>query len=65
MADQLTWIKSTYSGPNDNCVEVAGLPSGSRALRDSKAVAGPTMAVAGGEWQAFIAAVKGDRFEVA
>lgn len=32
----LTWIKSSYSGAGQaNCVEVAVLPDGGRAVRDS------------------------------
>ncbi|MEU3166054.1 DUF397 domain-containing protein [Streptosporangium sp. NPDC006930] len=40
----LTWRKSTLSGANtDNCVEVANLPGGNRAVRDSKNPNGPML----------------------
>ena len=33
----LKWIKSSYSGgQSTNCVEIAALPNGGRAVRDSK-----------------------------
>ncbi|MEV0752290.1 DUF397 domain-containing protein [Streptosporangium sp. NPDC050280] len=38
----LTWRKSTLSGANtDNCVEVANLPGGNRAVRDRKTPTDP------------------------
>ena len=42
--DQLTWIKSSYSGGSGgNCVEVAILPDGGRMIRDSKNSDGPAV----------------------
>lgn len=53
----LEWVKSSYSGNNGNCVEVATLPGGGRALRDSKNLGGPalTMSIAG--FEAFVRSV--------
>ncbi|MFE3720752.1 DUF397 domain-containing protein [Streptomyces cyaneofuscatus] len=53
----LEWVKSSYSGNNGNCVEVATLPGGGRALRDSKNLDGPalTMSIAG--FEAFVRSV--------
>ncbi|MFI6456535.1 DUF397 domain-containing protein [Streptosporangium amethystogenes] len=60
----LTWHKSTLSGTNnDNCVEVANLPNGGRAVRDSKNPNGPTLNFASGEWHAFISGVKNGEFD--
>ncbi|MET8049105.1 MULTISPECIES: DUF397 domain-containing protein [unclassified Streptosporangium] len=60
----LTWYKSTLSGANtDNCVEVANLSSGGRAVRDSKDPSGPTLSFASGEWRAFISGVKSGEFD--
>ncbi len=51
----LAWVKSSYSGNNGNCVEVAALPGGSRALRDSKDPSGPVLTFSGAEFARFIA----------
>ena len=42
ISDNLTWRKSSFSGgQGGDCVEVAELPDGGRAVRDSKDLAGP------------------------
>lgn len=60
--DELTraiWIKSSYSGGNGgNCIEVAALTGGSRAVRDSKYPLGPAFVVGADSWTAFCAVVK-------
>lgn len=59
----LTWRKSTLSGTNnDDCVEVANLPGGGRAVRDSKNPDGPMLRFTSNEWQAFIGGVKDGEF---
>jgi hypothetical protein len=50
-----TWRKSSYSG--GNCIEIASLPNGDRAVRDSKDPSGPVLMFSPAEWQAFTAAV--------
>ncbi|GGJ05294.1 hypothetical protein GCM10011581_47990 [Saccharopolyspora subtropica] len=55
------WRTSSYSHPNGNCVEVGGL-SGGAAVRDTKDRDGGYFTTTPAQWQAFIAAVKGDRF---
>ncbi|MGH3786577.1 MAG: DUF397 domain-containing protein [Pseudonocardiaceae bacterium] len=48
------WRVSTYSGNSGNCVEVADLPNGDLAVRDSKDPAGPMLILTRAEWQAFL-----------
>jgi hypothetical protein len=57
----LEWVKSSYSGNNGNCIEVAALPGGGRALRDSKDPSGPVLTFSADEFNAFVAgAVDGE-----
>jgi hypothetical protein len=60
----LVWRKSSYSGgTGGNCVEVAVLPDGGRALRDSKDPAGPVLRFTSAEWSAFVAGAQDGEFE--
>ncbi len=52
------WQKSSYSGDQGNCVEVAALPDGGRAVRDSKDPDGPVLRFTHEEWRAFLARAK-------
>jgi hypothetical protein len=55
-----TWRKSSYSGGNGgNCIEVAALSDGSRAVRDSKDPSGPVLMFSPAEWRTFTSAVNG------
>ncbi len=40
---ELIWRKSSHSGSGDQCVEVAALPGGGRAIRDSKHPDSPSL----------------------
>jgi hypothetical protein len=63
---RLPWRKSTYSsGQGGNCVEVAGLADGGRAVRDSKDPSGPVLQFTAAEWAAFINGAKGGEFDQA
>lgn len=53
----LDWVKSSYSGNNGNCVEVATLPGGGRALRDSKDLGGPALTMSIEGFDAFVQGV--------
>lgn len=56
--------KSSRSNGNGGaCVEVADLPDGSRAVRDSKDRQGPTLLFTPAEWQAFVEGVKQGEFD--
>jgi hypothetical protein len=56
---KLEWRKSSYSGAQNNCVEVAPAREGT-AVRDSKDP-GPVMRFSADAWSAFIGAVKSGR----
>lgn len=60
--EKLTWHKSSYSSADgSNCVEVAELPAGGRAVRDSKNPDGPMLRYSAVEWRAFVGGVAGGR----
>ncbi len=50
----VSWTKSSRSGVNGTCVEVAFLGGGRVALRDSKDPEGPVLRFTPGEWTAFV-----------
>lgn len=54
----LAWRKSSYSSAQGNCVEVARLPGGRLAIRDSRRRAGPALVVARPAWRALCHAIK-------
>jgi hypothetical protein len=60
--EHIEWSKSSYSGNDGSCVEVADLDSGDRAVRDSKDPAGPMLRFIRAEWSAFIAEVRAGEF---
>jgi hypothetical protein len=51
------WRKSTYSGGNGSCVEIADLGTAA-AVRDSKDRNGPKLIFTGGEWRSFVDSIK-------
>lgn len=57
------WRKSSYSGGNGGgCVEVARNLPGIVAVRDSKDVPGPELAVSGQAWSQFVQGIKRGEF---
>jgi hypothetical protein len=54
------WRKSSYSGGQGNCVEVAPLRDGI-AVRDSKNPGGPVLRFSADAWQAFVSNIKADK----
>lgn len=56
--DRFRWRKSSYSGGSGNdCVEVALLPDGRTAIRDSKNPNGGMVLLTSEEWAAFRTAI--------
>ena len=59
------WRKSSFSGQSDDsvgCVEVALLPDGGVALRDSKDRDGQIHVYTAAEWDAFVKGVRAGEF---
>ncbi|MEV6986237.1 DUF397 domain-containing protein [Sphaerisporangium sp. NPDC051017] len=48
-----TWRKSSASGAENNCVEIADLPGGAKAVRDSKNPDRDPLRFTSSEWAAF------------
>ncbi|MBB4916552.1 DUF397 domain-containing protein [Streptosporangium saharense] len=59
-----SWRKSSLStNEGADCVEVADLPEGTRAVRDSKDPSGPTLAFTAGQWRSFLLRTKTGDFD--
>lgn len=59
-----TWRKSTYSGNQGGCVEVAFLDGGQVAVRDTKQLGqGPTLIFMPHEWDAFLQGAQDGEFD--
>lgn len=54
--------KSSHSGGQGDCVEVAPLSTGGRAVRDSKNPRGPLLHLTADGWRAFVDGAKAGVF---
>ena len=59
----LVWRKSRYSNPSGNCVELAQLPDGGIAVRNSRYPDGATLIYTRAELAAFVHAIKKGDFD--
>ena len=59
----LVWVKSRRSGPTGgNCVEVAFMPGGQVAMRNSRHPDGPALVFTRAEWDAFLGGAQDGEF---
>ncbi|MET8646450.1 DUF397 domain-containing protein [Streptomyces sp. NPDC004074] len=59
----VTWIKSRQSAIEGNCVEMAALPDGGVALRNSRDPEGPALIYTRAEVAAFLAGARAGEFD--
>ncbi|WP_433894242.1 DUF397 domain-containing protein [Streptomyces sp. CA-111067] len=57
------WVKSARSNPSGNCIEVAQLPDGGVAVRNSRHPDGPALVYTQAEMAAFVDGAKDGDFD--
>lgn len=63
LATRLVWRKSTASNPSGNCVELAELPDGDIAVRNSRHPTGPSLVYTRAEIAAFVSGARSGEFD--
>jgi len=58
-----SWVKSSLSFSNGNCVEVASLPQGEIGVRNSRDADGAVLRFTPDEWHAFLGGVRNGEFD--
>ena len=61
--DNVRWQKSQHSNPNGACVELAAVPGGEIAMRNSRFPVGPVLLYTQAEIIAFLAGAKDGEFD--
>ena len=62
-AGDSSWVKSSLSFSNSNCVEVANLPDGKIGVRNSRDSEGPVLRFTSDEWHAFLGGARNGEFD--
>ncbi|MBG0830352.1 DUF397 domain-containing protein [Planomonospora sp. ID67723] len=57
------WRKSRFSNPSGNCVELAALPGGAVAVRNSRDPHGPALVYTRSDFESFVRGVKDGDFD--
>ncbi|WP_407552174.1 DUF397 domain-containing protein [Streptomyces sp. Pv4-95] len=60
-----SWTKSSYSGGNGACVEIAVPTTAAIAVRDSKDPDGPRLTFDNSAWSSFVSGVAGGSYDLA
>jgi hypothetical protein len=63
LLQDVTWRKSDHSNPNGSCLEIAVLPGGAVAVRNSRDSDGTVLIYTHAEIAAFIHGVKDGQFD--
>jgi Domain of unknown function (DUF397) len=63
VAAELIWRKSSFSGDNGACVELAAVPEGTVAVRDSKNPDGAMLIFTRAEMRAWLHGVRAGEFD--
>jgi hypothetical protein len=58
-----SWVKSSLSFSNGNCVEVASLPGDQIGVRNSRDSEGPVLRFTPDEWHAFLGGARNGEFD--
>ena len=58
-----SWVKSSLSFSNGNCVEVASLPHSEIGVRNSRDADGAVLRFTPDEWHAFLGGVRNGEFD--